>query len=527
MIPQAAVAMLACARIGAVHTVVFGGFASEQLAIRIGHSKPVVILTASCGVEPAKLISYKPLLDAAIDKSPWKPKSVVVFQRPGLEKSSLEPGRDFDWQALVSSATPFRHCEPMLSTDPLYMLYTSGTTGTPKAILRDTGGYCVALNWSLKNVFNLQPADVMFTASDVGWVVGHSYIVYGPLIRGLTSVLYEGKPLTPDPGAFWRVISEHRANAFFTAPTAFRTIKREDPDALYLKKHDMSSLKSIWVAGEHADPNTIEWLQHNFPGIPIVDNAWQTETGWPITANPLGIEEHPVKPGSSCRTLPGYNLQVLTDDGSQCAPGVLGNLAIKLPLPPGTLPTLFNNDVAYKKGYLERFPGYYNTGDAGLIDSDGYVYFMTRTDDIINVSGVRLSTGAIEEVISDHPAVAECAVVGPRDPLRGQIPIGLVVLKSNSANKNKEDVIKEIIEMVRSRVGAVAYFRTCVVVSHLPKTRSGKILRKTIKSMADGDEYTVPGTIDNPAVLDIVKESLLELGFPKLSTDGSRPQQPL
>lgn len=556
MIPQAAIAMLACARfvhfglqltflcftcgsihsnkfitsfsyrIGAVHTVVFGGFASEQLAIRIGHAEPKVIVTASCGVEPNKTIAYKPLLDAGIEASPWKPSSVIVFQRPNLEPSTLLPGRDFDWDVLMSKARPFRDCEPMLATDPLYMLYTSGTTGTPKAIMRDIGGYCVALNWSLRNAFDLNPGNVIFTASDVGWVVGHSYIIYGPLIRGLSSVLYEGKPLTPDAGAFWRVISDHRVNAFFTAPTAFRTIKREDPDAEYVKKYDVSSLRSIWVAGEHADPNTIEWLQHNFPGIPVVDNAWQTETGWPITANPLGLEEHPVKPGSSCRPMPGYNLQVLTDAGLPCEAGELGNLAIQLPLPPGTLPTLFKNDEAYKKSYLERFPGFYNTGDAGIIDADGYVYFMARTDDIINVSGVRLSTGAIEEVISEHPAVAECAVIGPKDQLRGQIPIGLVVLKSK-AKQNKDEVIKEIIDMVRNRIGAVAYFRACAAISHLPKTRSGKILRKTIKSMADGEKYSVPATIDNPAVLDLVQEALIGLGFPGTpivsSSSGNKP----
>jgi propionyl-CoA synthetase len=496
--------------------VVFGGFASEQLAIRINHAQPKVIITASCGIEPNKIVPYKPLLDAAIDISTWKPSSVIVYQREQLNDAKLVPGRDFDWSALMRSSQPV-DCVPVLATDPLYMLYTSGTTGTPKAILRDTGGYCVALTYSLSNAFNLKAGDTMFTASDVGWVVGHSYIVYGPLIQGMTSVLYEGKPLTPDAGAFWRVISEHRVKSFFTAPTAFRTIKREDPEGSLIRKYDTSSLKSIWVAGEHADPNTIGWLQRNFPGVPIVDNAWQTETGWPITANPLGIEEHPIKPGSSCRPLPGYDLRVLTDDGKPTPAGQLGNLAIKLPLPPGTLPTLFKNDEAYKKSYLEKFPGFYNTGDAGIIDSDGYVYFMARTDDIINVSGVRISTGAIEEILSEHPAVAECAVIGPRDQLRGQVPLALIVLKSGTT-KSQDEVVKEVVESVRQRLGAVAYFKSCAVTPNLPKTRSGKILRKTIKAIADGDEYVVPGTIDNAAVLDTITPILKGLGFPKPSS---------
>ena len=493
--------------------MVFGGFASEQLAIRINHSKPKVVVTASCGVEPSKILPYKPLLDKAIEMSAWKPKAVVMHQRPDLPKATMVPGRDFDWDELVAHASA-ANCVPMLSTDPLYMIYTSGTTGTPKAIVRDTGGYCVALTWSLENAFNLQPGDTFFAASDIGWVVGHSYIVYGPLLHGLTSILYEGKPTTPDAGAYWRVISEHQVNCFFTAPTAFRTIKREDPEGKLIAPYDMTSLKSIWVAGEHADPNTIEWLQSHFPSVPIVDNAWQTETGWPITANPLGLEEHPVKPGSSCRPMSGYDLQVLREDGSNADAGELGNLAIKLPLPPGTLPTLFNNDEGYIKSYLSRFPGYYNTGDAGMIDHEGYVYFMTRTDDIINVSGVRLSTGAVEEVLSEHPDVAECAVVGPNDELRGQVPVGLIVLKSNAAKK-PEVVVKEVIESVRHRIGAVAYFRACAVVPHLPKTRSGKVLRKTIKQIADGEHYTVPGTIDNISNLDTIKEALLTLGFPK------------
>lgn len=491
----------------------FGGFASEQLAQRIAHSQPKVVLTATCGVEPTKIIPYKPLLDEAIRLSSWKPKSVIVYRREQLRDVNFVEGRDFDWTSLLNRASP-TECVPVLATDPLYMLYTSGTTGTPKAILRDTGGYCVALTYSLTNAFNLKAGDTMFSASDVGWVVGHSYIVYGPLLQGMTSVLYEGKPLTPDAGAFWRVISEHRVNSFFTAPTAFRTIKREDPEAKLLQKYDMRSLKALWVAGEHADPNTIEWLQHNFPGVPIVDNAWQTETGWPITANPLGLEEHPIKPGSSCRAMPGYDLRVIDDEGHPTPAGQLGNLAIKLPLPPGTLPSLFKNDEAYKKGYLERFPGYYNTGDAGIIDSDGYVYFMTRTDDIINVSGVRISTGAIEEIISEHPDIAECAVVGPRDELRGQVPLALIVLKS-SAKKTQEEIIKEVIASVRDRLGAVANFRACGVTPGLPKTRSGKVLRKTIKAIADGDEYVVPGTIDNAAVLDTISPILKALGFPK------------
>lgn len=464
-------------------------------------------------MEPTKVVPYKPLLDAAINISTWKPESVIVYQREGLEQASLVFGRDFDWQALLPHSKP-AECVSVQATDPLYMLYTSGTTGTPKAILRDTGGYFVAISWSLGYAFNLKAGDTIFAASDIGWVVGHTYIVYGPLIHGLTSVLYEGKPLSPDPGAYWRVISEHKVNAFFTAPTAFRTIKREDQDGKYLHKYDMKALKSLWIAGEHADPNTIGWLQHHFPGVPVVDNAWQTETGWPITANPLGLEEHPIKAGSSCRPMPGYDLRVLTDEGTPAPAGELGNLVVKLPLPPGTLPTLFKNDAGYKKSYLERFPGFYNTGDAGMVDSDGYVFFMTRTDDIINVSGVRLSTGAIEEVISEHPAVAECAVVGPKDTLRGQVPLGLIVLKAGY-NKDTEVIITEVIDMVRQKIGAVAYFRACAVVSGLPKTRSGKVLRKTIKSIADGESYTVPGTIDNPAVLDAITPIINSLGFPR------------
>lgn len=520
--------------------MVFGGFASDQLALRINHAEPKVILTASCGVEPTRVIPYKPLLDVALEKSPWKPQSVILFQRrgPGLPLAELKPRPsrstedtlstrnaatnrqtlEFDWEELFSRATP-APCTPVLATDPLYMIYTSGTTGSPKAIVRDTGGYCVAMTWSLTNAFNLHPGDTIFSASDVGWVVGHSYIVYGPLIQGLTTVLYEGKPSTPDAGAFWRVVSQHRANAFFTAPTAFRSLKREDPDGEHIRKYDVSSLRSIWVAGEHADPNTIEWLQHHFKGVPIVDNAWQTETGWPITANPLGLEEHPVKPGSSCRPMPGYDLQVLQDDGSPTKAGELGNLAIKLPLPPGTLPTLFKSDEAYIKSYLTRFPGYYNTGDAGMIDADGYVYFMTRTDDIINVSGVRLSTGAIEEVISEHPAVAECAVVGPKDPMKGQLPVGLIVLKHSANHISSDQIVQEVIASVRTKIGAIANFRLCAVVPVLPKTRSGKILRKTIKQIADGEEPAVPGTIDNPATLEVAANAMKQLGFPKTTVD--------
>lgn len=532
----------------------FGGFASDQLALRINHAQPKVIITASCGVEPTRTIPYKPLLDVALEKSDWKPQSVILYQRKGkglplAELKPIEPRSDsklpksdqetrigdkdseivassgaktleLDWDELFAKSSPAQ-CTTVLATDPLYMLYTSGTTGSPKAIVRDTGGYCVAMTWSLSNAFNLHPGDTIFAASDVGWVVGHSYIVYGPLLQGLTTVLYEGKPSTPDAGAFWRVVSQHRANCFFTAPTAFRSLKREDPDGDMIQKYDVSSLRSIWVAGEHADPNTIEWLQSQFKGVPIVDNAWQTETGWPITANPLGLEEHPVRPGSSCRPMPGYDLQVLQDDGSATTAGELGNLAIKLPLPPGTLPTLFKNDELYIESYLTKFPGYYNTGDAGMIDQDGYVYFMTRTDDIINVSGVRLSTGAIEEVISEHPNVAECAVIGPKDPLKGQVPVALIVLKhtgtkqSKNSAKTPDQVVQEVIASVRNKIGAIANFRDCAVVPVLPKTRSGKILRKTIKQIADGEEPSFPGTIDNPSTLDIATEALKKLGLPR------------
>lgn len=500
------------------------------MAIRINHAKPKVVVTASCGVEPTKIIPYKPLLDEAIERSSWKPESVILFQRKGTgvdgaratlrthtsskasSGASSSVTHEFDWEELERRAQPTSFV-PVESTDPLYMLYTSGTTGSPKAILRDTGGYCTALNWSIENIFNLGAGDTIFTASDVGWVVGHSYIIYGPLLAGLTSVLYEGKPTTPDAGVLWRVIEQHKANAFFTAPTAYRTLKREDFSGEQIRKYDTSTLKSLWIAGEHADPSTIEWLQSQFPGIPVVDNAWQTETGWPITANPLGIEEHPVKPGSSCRPMPGYDLQVLQDDGTPTPAGELGNLAIKLPLPPGTLPSLFKNDEGYINAYLTRFPGYYNTGDAGKIDEDGYVYFMTRTDDIINVSGIRLSTGAIEEVVQEHPDVAECAVVGAKDELRGQVPIGLIVVKTG-LQRPVEAVVKEVMDSIRNKISAVAQFRACIPISHLPKTRSGKILRKTIKQIADGEEFTIPGTIDNPATIDTVKNALKTAGYP-------------
>lgn len=487
-------------------------------------------------MEPTKVIPYKPLIDGAVERATWKPQSIIVYQRKGdgveharaklrSHTSSSSPSGaqsrttyEFDWDELETRAQPASSVS-VAATDSLYMLYTSGTTGTPKAILRDTGGYCTALNWSIENIFNLAAGDTIFTASDVGWVVGHTYIIYAPLIAGLTSILYEGKPTTPDAGTFWRAIEQHRVNAFFTAPTAYRTLKREDFSGEQIRKHDVSTLKSLWIAGEHADPNTIEWLQHQFPGVPVVDNAWQTETGWPITANPLGIEEHPVKPGSSCRPMPGYDLRVLQDDGSPSKPGELGNLAVKLPLPPGTLPSLFKNDEGYIKSYLTRFPGYYNTGDAGTIDEDGYVYFMTRTDDIINVSGIRLSTGAIEEIVSEHPDVAECAVVGAKDELRGQVPLGLIVVKTG-LKRPVEDVVKEVMDSVRLKISAVAQFRACIPISHLPKTRSGKILRKTIQQIADGSEYVVPGTIDNPATIDTVKAALKKAGFPPTHAPG-------
>ncbi len=510
MIAEAAMAMLACARIGAVHSVVFGGFAAKELATRINDAKPKVIVTASCGIEVKKVIAYKPLLDKAIDMSTSKPNKCVIFQRP-MEKASMIDGRDVDWAEAMQAASP-ADCVPVKATDPLYILYTSGTTGQPKGVVRDNGGHVVALKWTMKNIYNVDAGDVYWAASDVGWVVGHSYIVYAPLFKGCTTILFEGKPVgTPDAGVFWRVIAEHKVKAMFTAPTAFRAIKREDPKAELMKKYDLSNFKTLFLAGERTDPNTLHWAEDSL-NVPVIDHWWQTETGWAICANCMGLHAFPVKEGSPTKPAPGWNLQVVDESNRQVAPGTIGALVVKLPLPPGTLPTLWQNDQRYIESYLEEFPGYYKTADAGYIDEEGYAYIMSRTDDIINVAGHRLSTGAMEEVLSDHPDVAECAVLGVDDDLKGQVPVGFVVLKAGVA-KPEADIIKEVIQMVRERIGPVAAFKTATVVKRLPKTRSGKILRGTIQKIADNKEYNVPATIDDPTILGEMEQALEGIGY--------------
>ncbi len=512
MIPEAAIAMLACARIGAIHSVVFGGFAPRELATRITDAKPKVMISASCGIEVKKVIPYKPLLDEAIEISPAKPEKCVIFQRP-MEKASLIAGRDFDWNELMAKAKP-HDCVPVKATDPLYILYTSGTTGQPKGVVRDNGGHLVALKWTMKNIYDIDQDDVWWAASDVGWVVGHSYIVYAPLFKGCTTVFFEGKPVgTPDAGVFWRVISQHKVKCMFTAPTAYRAIKREDPNGEFIKKYDISCFKILFLAGERSDPDTIQWSERNLK-VPVIDHWWQTETGWAICANCMGLHHFKVKYGSPTKPAPGWDVQVLDSDCKPVKPGDTGALVVKLPLPPGTLPTLWQNDERYKESYLEEFPGYYKTADAGFIDEDGYVYVMSRTDDIINVAGHRLSTGAMEEVLSDHPDVAECAVLGVEDQLKGQVPVGFIVLKAGVTKPN-DQIVKEVIQMVRDRIGAVAAFKTATVVKRLPKTRSGKILRGTIQKIADNKEYKVPATIDDPAILGEMEEALVKLGYAK------------
>jgi len=512
MVPEAAIAMLACARIGAVHSVVFGGFASNELAKRIDDAKPKLVLTASCGIEVDKVISYKPLLDGALKAANWKDVRVILLQRPEVS-AELDPAREADWTEALGAA-PAVDCVPVAATDPLYILYTSGTTGVPKGIVRDTGGHAVSLNWSMKNVYGIEPGEVFWAASDVGWVVGHAYIVYAPLFHGCTTILYEGKPVgTPDPGAFWRVIAEHKVTALFTAPTAFRAIKRDDPNAEYLKKYDLSHFRTLFLAGERTDPDTLAWAE-SILGVPVIDHWWQTETGWAVAANCIGLGRLPVKPGSPTKPVPGFDVWVLDDDAQPVEAGEIGTFAIKLPMPPGCLATLWHNDAGYVTSYLNQFEGYYSTADAGFVDEDGYLYIMSRTDDIINVAGHRLSTGGMEEVLSGHPDVAECAVLGVADALKGQVPLGLVVLKAG-VERSVGEIVAELVRMVRERIGPVAAFKLATVVKRLPKTRSGKILRGTIRKMADGDDFAVPPTIEDPEILDEIREALAPLGYPK------------
>ena len=510
MVPEAIIAMLACARIGAIHSVVFGGFASNELAVRIDDAQPKTILAASCGIEPGRIIEYKPLIDEAIELSEHKPECIVSLQRPEAQ-ASLMPGRDFDWQEFQLDAKP-ADCVMVEGNHPAYILYTSGTTGAPKGVVRPTAGHLVALHWSMKNIYDVDPGDVFWAASDVGWVVGHSYICYAPLIHGNTSVLFEGKPVgTPDAGTFWRVISEHKVKSFFTAPTAFRAIKREDPEGKFKSKYDLSCLKALYLAGERADPDTIYWAQ-NLLGVPVIDHWWQTETGWTIVGNPMGIEALPIKVGSPSVPMPGYDVRILDNDGKELPKGELGAVAIKLPLPPGTLPTLWNAEERFKNSYLSTFPGFYETGDAGLIDDDGYLYIMARTDDVINVAGHRLSTGAMEEALSNHSDVAECAVIGVSDQLKGQVPLGFLCL-TNGVNRPHKEIVDECIQLVRDQIGPVASFKLATVVARLPKTRSGKILRATMVKIADNQEFKMPATIDDPTILDEIKEALIALGY--------------
>ena len=510
MVPEAAIAMLACARIGAIHSVVFGGFASHELAGRIEDARPAVIVSASCGIEPGRLVDYKTLLDGAIERSEHKPRRCIVLQRPQLE-APLHPARDLSWEEAIRDAEP-ADCVTVAATDPLYILYTSGTTGRPKGIVRDHGGHAVALQWSMSNVYAIDPGEVWWTASDVGWVVGHSYIVYGPLLHGCTTVLYEGKPVgTPDAGAFWRVVADHGAVALFTAPTAFRAIRQQDPDGGLMGDHDLSTLRTLFLAGERCDPDTLTWAQEKL-GVPVIDHWWQTETGWAIAANCMGIEELPVVPGSPTRAVPGWDLRVLGPDGTEVGAGETGALVVKLPMPPGSTPTLWNAEERFRETYLTTFPGYYQTADAGYIDADGYPFVMARTDDIINVAGHRLSTGAIEEVLASHPDVAECAVIGVADGLKGQLPIGLLVLNAG-VDRPADEIAGESVQLVRDRIGAVAAFKTATVVGRLPKTRSGKILRGTMRSIADGQPYAMPATIDDPVILDEIRESLQRMGL--------------
>jgi propionyl-CoA synthetase len=512
MIPEAVTAMLACARIGAVHSVVFGGFAPNELAVRIDDAKPKLIISASCGIEGKKIVEYKTLLDHAIDIANHKPEKCIIYQRK-QGQASMRIGKDFDWEKVMDTASPV-DCIPVGSTDPLYILYTSGTTGIPKGVVRDNGGHAVALKWSMKYIYGVEPGDVFWAASDVGWVVGHSYIVYGPLLYGCTTVIYEGKPVgTPDPGAFWRVTSQHRVKVLFTAPTAIRAIKKEDSNGEYIKTYDLCHFKYLFLAGERLDPDTYYWAS-SILKRPVIDHWWQTETGWAIASNFMGLEPLPIKAGSPTKPTPGYQIEVLDSDGKVLPNGKEGVIVIKLPLPPGTLTTLWKNDAKFKESYLDMVPGYYFTGDGGYFDQDDYLFVMGRVDDVINVAGHRLSTGAMEEVIAKHPDVAECAVIGRQDSFRGELPLGFVVLKSN-AKSDPHTVTKELIQMVKDQIGAFACFKEAIVVTRLPKTRSGKILRGTMRKIVDAEEYNVPSTIDDPAILREIKKIVSTLGYGK------------
>ena len=516
MIVETAIAALACARLGAVHSIVFGGFAAAELATRIDDAKPKLILAASCGLEPGRLVDYKPLLDGAVQAASHKPHACLIWQRP-QNQAPLKAGRDYEWQAEEEKARAADlrpACVPLKATHPLYILYTSGTTGIPKGVVRDNGGHLVALHWAMQNVYDIGPGDVFWSASDFGWVVGHSFILYAPLAMGASSLIYEGKPVgTPDAGAFWRVISQHKVKALFTAPTAFRAIKKEDPQGRHVTAYDLSAFQTLFLAGERVDPDTINWAESHL-GVPVIDNWWQTETGWPICANPVGLEKLPIKKGSPSVAMPGYSIDVLGEDGHPVAANETGAIALKLPLPPGCLPGLWQNRAGFESAYLTDYPGYYKTGDAGFIDEDGYVFVMSRTDDIINVAGHRLSTGGMEEVLAAHDDIAECAVLGVKDAVKGEVPLGLLVL-NDGVNRPDEEIVAEAIAKVREEIGPVAAFKLAARVKRLPKTRSGKILRGTIRKIANGEAWQMPATIDDPVILDEVSETLNRLGYPK------------